>query len=121
MKNILLTSATCVLSMQLMLAQASGNAVQPNSNAAQAADATANGVFISTVGNMQMAPVNLCSGSSNAVSAGSAGASYQWNNNSQNVNFGGQSRTYYNPYTGQYEDTPNQGNTQAQAALPYDN
>ncbi len=120
MKNLLIISTTCVLSIQLVMAQASGNAVQPNNNPPQV-DAASNGVFISTVGNMQMAPAaTLCTGNSGNLTA-TGGSSYQWNNNSQNVNFGSQSRQYYNPYTGQYEDTPNQGNTQAQAALPYDN
>lgn len=103
MKNSLLISVSCILSMQMM-AQASGNAVTA---AVQTNDA----------------PVNLCSGNATTFSANgsAANATYNWSNNSQNVNFTTQTRQYYNPYTGKYEDTPNQGGSQAQAALPYDN
>lgn len=95
--------------MQLM-AQASGNAVSAH-----------NQTPTMTIDQGAMAPVNLCSGNAINVTAVGSSASYTWANNSQNVNFGAQTRTYYNPYTGKYEDTPIQGNDQAQAALPYDN
>jgi len=114
MKNILLISAACALSMQLMLAQSQGNAVVPT----QTTDPST-GVFISTVGNMQLTPAANCSG--NATMSTANGSNYTWSANSNNVNFTTQTRQYYNPYTGQYEDAPNQGGTQAQAALPYDN
>lgn len=95
--------------MQLM-AQASGNAVSAHNQTPTIA-----------IDQGAMAPVNLCSGNATTFTASGSAASYTWANNSQNVNFGAQTRTYYNPYTGKYEDTPNQGNDQAQAALPYDN
>lgn len=95
-------------------AQAAGNATTTQT----VTDASGNAVFVSGVGNMQS--VNLCSG--NATVANST-ANYAWNNNSMGVNFNTQTQTrqYYNPYTGKYEDTPNNGNSQAQASLPYDN
>lgn len=95
-------------------AQAAGNATTTQT----VTDASGTAVFVSGVGNMQS--VNLCSG--NAAVANST-ANYAWNNNSMGVNFNTQTQTrqYYNPYTGKYEDTPNNGNSQAQASLPYDN
>lgn len=125
MKNLLLLSAACALTLNLM-SQASGNAVVPatTNGTATATDANA-GVFISTVGNMQTD--NFCSGNAtgNLTATGGSAASYTWSNNSQGVNFNSQSKQYYNPYTGKYEDTPNNGGgggtPQAQAALPYDN
>lgn len=121
MKNLLLISAACALTLQLS-AQASGNAVVPtiNNGTATATDANA-GVFISTVGNIQT--VN-CAGNATGNLTTTGGTAYTWNNNSQNVNFGSQTKQYYNPYTGKYEDAPNNGgggSPQAQAALPYDN
>jgi len=118
MKNLLLISVAGALSLQLM-SQAAGNAVVPAGNATDANT----GVFISTVGNMQLAP-SVCSGG-NVTLTGNAsnGSNYSWNNNSQGVNFAAQTKQYYNPYTGKYEDAPGggNGNPQAQAALPYDN
>jgi hypothetical protein len=114
MKNKIQLTVVCALVTQIVFAQSSGNAVNQN---------TLNTDFSAAGGNAQMAPVNLCTGNSVMMNANAstANGSYTWNNNSQNVNFAAQSRQYYNPYTGQYEDTPKQGNSQAQAALPYDN
>lgn len=114
MKNILLISASCVLSMQLM-AQAAGNAV----NQEQQQGATDGTIFISTVGNMQMAPA--CAGNATLTGNATGSSTYTWGNSVQGVNFATQTRQYYNPYTGQYEDTPNNTGQQAQASLPYDN
>lgn len=117
MKHILLISASFALSLQLM-AQAAGNAV--NQDQSQNAAGTANGVFISTVGNMNLAPT--CTGNATGNVTANGGAAYTWSANSNSVNFTTQTRQYYNPYTGKYEDTPNNGGgSQAQAALPYDN
>src|SRR5258708_3589738 len=60
-----------------------------------------------------------CSGNmnaaANAVAAGGTAAyDYSWNASTQ-------SRQYYNPYTGQYENAPVAGKDNATAALPYDN
>lgn len=115
MKNILLLSAACAVSLSLF-SQAMGNAASQNNG-------NANGdVFISSVGSMP----TLCNGNAATVnttgnSTANAGSNYSWSN-SQNINFAAQTKQYYNPYTGKYEDAPNNGgNTQAQAALPYDN
>lgn len=121
MKNILLLSAACAMSVQLM-SQSQGNAATSNGNQAQPA---AN-VMISTVGNLT--PVNAtftdatCAGNSNVLMSATGANSYTWGNSTSGVNFATQTRQYYNPYTGKYEDTPNNGGgQQAQAALPYDN
>jgi uncharacterized protein YggE len=118
MTKSILISVACVFTLQL-LSQSTGNAAAPAVTNGTTTDANA-GVFISTVGNM--GTVSLCSGNATTINA-TGGSSYSWNNNSQNVNFSGQSKQYYNPYTGKYEDTPSGGNgsPQAQAALPYDN
>jgi uncharacterized protein YggE len=117
MKHILLISASFALSLQLM-AQAAGNAV--NQDQTQSTTNGANAVFISTVGNMNFTPA--CTGNATGNATATAGTAYTWNSNSNNVNFATQTRQYYNPYTGKYEDTPNNGGgSQAQAALPYDN
>lgn len=115
MKNILLLSAACAVSLNLF-SQAMGNAASQNNG-------SANGdVFISSVGSMP----TLCNGNATTANATgnvttNAGSNYSWSN-SQNINFASQTKQYYNPYTGKYEDAPNNGgNTQAQAALPYDN
>lgn len=115
MKNILLLSAACAVSLNLF-SQAMGNAASQNNG-------NANGdVFISSVGSMP----TLCNGNATTTNltgnaTANAGSNYSWSN-SQNINFASQTKQYYNPYTGKYEDAPNNGgNTQAQAALPYDN
>lgn len=116
MKNILLLTASCLAAVS-MNAQAMGNA-QSTTNGAATTTATGNDVFISTVGNMQT--LN-CAGNATLTGDATNGGTYSWSN-SQNINFASQTKQYYNPYTGKYEDTPNNGgNTQAQAALPYDN
>jgi uncharacterized protein YggE len=119
MKHILLITASCLAALNLF-SQASGNAVNQNTNQSGAGN---NEVFISTVGNVNA--VN-CSGNATTLSGNATttgGSSYNWNANSNlnGVNFTTQAKQYYNPYTGKYEDTPNNGGTQAQAALPYDN
>lgn len=116
-KNILLITASCLIASH-MIAQASGNAVVPANN--QGTNGSTE-VFISGVGNMQA--VQACSGNATTISA-VGGTTYNWsaNSNLNGINFAGQTKQYYNPYTGKYEDTPNNGGgTQAQAALPYDN
>lgn len=117
MKNIILLSAACFASLGLF-SQAMGNSQSPNNG-------TNNGnttdVFISTVGGSM--PATLCNGNANATISATGGNAYSWSNSgTQGVNFNTQTKQYYNPYTGKYEDAPNNGgNTQAQAALPYDN
>lgn len=118
MKNILLISACVAMSLHLM-SQAAGNAVnqQQNNNGTTNADGSA--IFISTVGNINAVPT--CTGNATNLTA-TGGTAYTWNANSSGVNFATQTRQYYNPYTGKYEDTPNNGGgQQAQASLPYDN
>jgi hypothetical protein len=120
MKNILLITASCFIASHAF-AQAYGNS---GTNATPTATVTAVQPAISSVGTM---PAANCFGSSNGnatvTATGGSAYAYQWsaNSNLNGINFAGQTKQYYNPYTGKYEDTPNNGGTQAQAALPYDN
>lgn len=123
MKNILLISASCVLSLQLM-SQAQGNAQAVDQNQGGASQTTDGTIFISTMGNIQSMPSYnwSCSGNSTTTGFVNSTTTGSYNVSVNGVNFAAQTRQYYNPYTGQYEDTPsNGGGTQAQAALPYDN
>jgi uncharacterized protein YggE len=103
MKSILNTTALLLFGALHLSAQADGNF---NSGMMQSQD------NVSAVGNMS--PVlNFCSGNATTLTTGTV-----------NVNgfSSGQSREYYNPYTGKYETTPGGGgNEKANAALPYDN